>query len=212
MIRVLIVEDQKMARDSMVGYVEASENYVLEGTLKNAGSAEVFCAGHNVDLILMDVCTEYDESGLDATAVIKKRYPSIKVIIVTSMVECSFLDRAREAGADSFWYKDTESVELLNVMDRTMAGEHIYPERTPEVRLGLTTSYHLTGTELLVLRTIMESSNYQEAADKIGCTERNIRFHLNNILDKTGYRNRFELCMAVSQKKLIIVNPDSELD
>ncbi len=211
MTKVLIVEDQKMARDGMVGYVEASEGYTLAGTLKNAGSAEVFCAGHAVDLILMDVCTDHDESGIEATAIIKKRYPSIKVIIVTSMVECSFLDRAKEAGADSFWYKETETQELLEVMNRTMAGESVYPDKTPEVRLGLTTSYHLTGTELLVLRTIMESSNYQEAADKIGCTERNIRFHLNNILDKTGYRNRFELCMAVSQKKLIIVNPDKEL-
>ncbi len=211
MTKVLIVEDQKMARDSMVGYVEASEGYTLAGTLKNAGSAEVFCAGHAVDLILMDVCTDHDESGIEATAIIKKRYPSIKVIIVTSMVECSFLERAKEAGADSFWYKETETQELLEVMNRTMAGESVYPEKTPEVRLGLTTSYHLTGTELLVLRTIMESSNYQEAADKIDCTERNIRFHLNNILDKTGYRNRFELCMAVSQKKLIIVNPDKEL-
>ncbi len=212
MINVLIVEDQKMAKDSMLASIEDSERYKFAGSIENASMAELFCTSHKVDLILMDVCTAHDESGLDAAAVIKKRFPGIKIIIVTSMAECSYIDRAKAAGCESFWYKDNSADDLVSVMDRTMNGESVYPERTPEVRLGLTTSYHLTQTELQVLRVLMESANYQEAADKIGCTERNIRFHLNNMLDKTGYRNRFELCMAVAQKRLIITRPDENLD
>ena len=179
MAQVLIVEDQKMPRENMIGYVNSSNNYKLAGTLSNAAMAELFCAGHQVDLILMDVCTERDENGLEATAIIKKRFPKIKVIIVTSMVECSFLDRAHEAGADSFWYKDDSEDELLTVMDRTMAGESVFPERTPEVELGLTTSYELTAGEIKVLRLLMESLSYEEIARELGCSERNVRFHLN---------------------------------
>ncbi len=211
MTHVLIVEDQKMVMDSMASYITANENYVLTGGITNASLAEAFCMAHHVDLILMDVCTEHDESGLEAAAVIKKHFPRIKVIIVTSMVECSFISRAKEAGADSFWYKDGTGESFVDIIERTMAGEHIYPERTPEVKLGLTTSSHLTDTELLVLRLLMESANYQEVAEKMGCSERNVRFHLNNMLGKTGYRNRFELCLAVAQKKLIITNPDKTI-
>lgn len=212
MYKVLVVEDNKMARDNIASYISESTNYELAGAIVNASYAELFCTGRHVDLILMDVCTEHDESGIDATAIIKKRFLNIKVIIITSMAECSFLDRARAVGADSFWYKHKSCEELLSVMDRTMSGESIFPERTPEVRLGLTTSYSITRAEMAALRAVMESSDYNEAASKLGCSERTIRFHISNILDKTGYRSRFELCMVVAQKSLIITTPDKNVE
>ena len=48
--------------------------------------------------------------------------PQIKIIIVTSLAECSFIERAHKAGVESFWYKDAGKEELLEVMDRTMKG------------------------------------------------------------------------------------------
>lgn len=82
MKRVLIVEDQKMVRDNMADYINASDEFTLAGTLSNAATAEIFCEKNHVDLILMDVCTENDESGLDAASSIKKHYPDIKIIIL----------------------------------------------------------------------------------------------------------------------------------
>ena len=148
MKRVLIVEDQKMAQENMEAIIRSSENYALAGIIPNAADTELFCMRSSVDLILMDVCTARDENGIDACAVIKKKYPHIKVIIVTSMAEHTFLEKARKAGADSFWYKDASHGELLTVMDRTMEGSCVFPDKTPEVRLGLTTSYELTQSEL----------------------------------------------------------------
>ena len=46
----------------------------------------------------------------------------------------------------------------------------------------------------------------------LGCTKANIRWHLNRILDKTGYRTRMELLIAVASKNLIIVSPDKALE
>lgn len=212
MIRVLIVEDQKMAQENMERIIQNGERYRLAGTLANAADAELFCMHSPVDLILMDVCTAHDENGIEATAVIKKKFPSVKVIIVTSMAEHTFLEKAKAAGADSFWYKDASRGELLSVMDRTMEGERIFPEKTPEVRLGLTTSYELTPSELEVLRALMQSTGDEDAAGMLNCTKSNIRWHLNKILEKTGYRTRMELLIAVAQKNLIIVTPDRALD
>lgn len=212
MIRVLIVEDQKMARENMESIILSSERYTLTGTLSNAADSELFCMHRPVDLILMDVCTAHDESGIEACAVIKKKYPGIKVIIVTSMAEHTFIEKAKAANADSFWYKDAGNGELLDVMDRTMAGESIFPDRTPEVRLGLTTSYELTHSELDVLRALMQSTGDEDAAELLGCTKANIRWHVGKILDKTGYRTRMELLIAVASKNLIIVTPDKTLD
>lgn len=212
MIRVLIVEDQKMAQENMEAIIHSEEKYTLAGTISNAADAELFCMREQIDLILMDVCTARDESGIDACALIKKKYPCIKIIIVTSMAEHTFLKKAKEAKADSFWYKDASREELLRVMDQTMAGRHIFPDKTPEVKLGLTTSYDLTQSELEVLRALMQSTNDEDAARLIGCTKANIRWHLGKILEKTGYRTRMELLIAVAQKNLIIVTPDKALE
>ena len=211
MTNVLIVEDQKMAQENMEAIINTNENYTLAGIIPNAADAELFCMRGGVDLILMDVCTAQDESGIEACAVIKKKFPKIKVIVVTSMAEHTFIEKARAARADSFWYKDASHGELISVMDRTMAGERIFPDKTPEVKLGLTTSYELTQSELDVLRALMQSTSDEDAANMLGCTKANIRWHLGKILDKTGYRTRMELLIAVAQKNLIIVTPDKAL-
>ena len=212
MTNVLIVEDQKMAQENMEAIIKTNVNYTLAGIIPNAADAELFCMRGGVDLILMDVCTARDESGIEACAVIKKKFPKIKVIVVTSMAEHTFLEKARAARADSFWYKDASHGELISVMDRTMAGERIFPDKTPEVKLGLTTSYELTQSELDVLRALMQSTSDEDAANMLGCTKANIRWHLGKILDKTGYRTRMELLIAVAQKNLIIVTPDKALE
>lgn len=212
MIRVLIVEDQKMIQENMEAVVKSGKKYILAGSITNAADAELFCMREMVDLILMDVCTAHDENGIEAAAVIKKKFPNIKIVIVTSMAEHTFIEKAKKAKADSFWYKDASCGELLAVIERTMAGEHIFPDRTPEVKLGMTTSYQLTSYEFAVLRTLMQSTSDEDAATMLGCTKANIRWHLGKILDKTGYRTRMELLIAVAQKNLIIVTPDKILE
>ena len=212
MIRVLIVEDQKMAQENMEAIINSNANYTLAGTIANAADAELFCMREGVDLILMDVCTLRDENGIDAAALIKKKFPRIKVIIVTSMAEHTFIEKAKAVGVDSFWYKDASHGELIGVMDQTMAGEHIFPDRTPEVKLGLTTSYELTQSELKVIRALMQSTSDEDAARMLNCTKANVRWHLSKVLEKTGYRTRMELLIAVAQKNLIIVTPDKALD
>ena len=212
MTRVLIVEDQKMAQENMEAIVQSSEDYILAGTISNAADAELVCMHKPVDLILMDVCTAYDESGIEACAIIKKKHPKIKVIIVTSMAEQNKKEKAKEANADSFWYKDASHNELIDIMERTMKGEHIFPDKTPEVRLGLSSSYELTNAEFEVLRALMQSTGDEDAAKMLGCTKANIRWHVGKILEKTGYRTRTELLIAVAQKNLIIVTPDKAFD
>ena len=212
MTRVLIVEDQKMAQENMEAIVQSSEDYILAGTISNAADAELVCMHKPVDLILMDVCTAYDESGIEACAIIKKKHPKIKVIIVTSMAEHTFIEKAKEANADSFWYKDASHNELIDIMERTMKGEHIFPDKTPVVRLGLSSSYELTNAEFEVLRALMQSTGDEDAAKMLGCTKANIRWHVGKILEKTGYRTRTELLIAVAQKNLIIVTPDKAFD
>ena len=204
MINVLIVEDQRMSRENMENYIRQSESYSLVGSIANAGLAEMSCLQKPVDLVLMDVCTENDESGFEATKKIKKRFPQIKVIIVTSMLDCCYIDRAREVGADSIWFKDVSKEELMSVVERTMNGESVFPDRTPEVRLGNASSYEFSEAEIRVLRLLVEGMTYSQIADTLGVSVNTVKSHVSSMLSKTGFTSKTKLAAVVINKKLII--------
>lgn len=184
MTSVLIVEDQRMPRENMEHLVEDSGRYRRVASLSTAEMALAQCARHSVDLVLMDVCTKGSRDGIDVAAEIKARYPETKVIIITSMVEESYLKRAKAAGAESFWYKDVSPESLLEVMDRTMAGESLYPDRTPETRLGQVSSTQLTPREIEVLRLVCEGLEYEEIAAELGISSRTVKRFVSSLLKK----------------------------
>lgn len=204
MIHVLIVEDDPMARQLLEIYVEKSGKYTLAQSVESAAFAELCCRARQIDLILMDVCTAMNASGLEAAEKIKREFPYIKVIIITSQPECSFLDRARAAGVDSFWYKNGTAEELVAVMDRTMDGEQVYPETTPPLQLGEVTSDLLSDRELEVLRELVAGEPDAAIAEKLHMSLRTVKAHIQSMRDKTGFRNRTELAVCAREIGLII--------
>jgi len=203
-IHVLIVEDDPMARQLLEIYVEKSGKYTLAQSVESAAFAELCCRARQIDLILMDVCTAMNASGLEAAEKIKREFPYIKVIIITSQPECSFLDRARAAGVDSFWYKNGTAEELVVIMDRTMAGEQIYPESTPPLQLGEVTSDLLSDRELEVLRELVAGEPDAAIAEKLHMSLRTVKAHIQSMRDKTGFRNRTELAVRAREIGLVI--------
>ena len=204
MINVLLVEDSKITRDVVERHIVESHDYTLIATLENAANAEIVCMSGNVDLILMDVCTADDESGLDAAAKIKKRHQSIRVIIMTSMPEHSFIQKAKIAGCESFWYKEYGDTELLDIMNRTMRGESVYPYETPVISIGSAKSNELKKRELIVLRQLALGYRYEEISENLSISPNTVKFHIRNLLTKTGYRSTLQMVVDVVNKKLIL--------
>ncbi len=205
MTRVLIVEDQILAQDMMAHYVEsASDRYSLVNRIASSEDAMSICEAMPVELILMDVCTSENASGLKAAREIKKRYPGIKIIIVTSMPEFRFIDIAREIGVESFWYKNVHSQELLQVMDRTMAGESIYPDTTPTVRVGDAESTDFTKREMEVLYYVVQGDTVASMAEKLGITDSTVRFHIDNLKSRTGCKTKLELAIMAVEAGLVL--------
>ena len=204
MTKVLIVEDQRTAREIMQATIEKSSAYQLEGVLADAGNAHILCMSGRVDLVLMDVYTLDGENGIEAAKRIKKDFPHIKIIIVTSMPEESFIRKAREAGCEGFWYKDICEEDLISVMDRIMAGDYVYPDETPAVKIGLAKSSEFTEREMDVLLELINGHSQKETAEQLGVAYDTVRTHIKSILSKTGYDSPNRLIAEVSQKCLII--------
>lgn len=190
---VLIVEDQKIARELFEIYVGSSERFSHLISIPNASAALSVCKNSRVDLILMDVMTELGSSGLAAAEEIKRAFPGIRIVVVTSMPEYSWISRAKRIGVDSFWYKDGQKDGLLDVMERTMAGEHIYPDETPLIRIGNATNHEFTERELDVLKELTTGDTNAEIAERLCISVATVKSHIQHLMEKTGFKTRTEL-------------------
>ncbi|MCQ2432598.1 MAG: response regulator transcription factor [Clostridia bacterium] len=201
---VLIVDDQTLPRQYFESIVTHSGNYVLTAAISSAKMAYSYCTRGNVDLILMDIVMSDDVNGLEAARKIKQTYPDIRILAVTSMPDATFLEKARDAGVDSFWYKEVQDAPMLEVMDRTMAGEHIWPDSAPTVPLGMSDTTELTERELAVLRLLAMGYSNQEIAEELFVSINTIRFHLGNLLSKTGFSSRTELAITAARSGIAV--------
>ena len=187
MVNVMIVEDQKLVRSILESYIKKEEGYELLSSIPGADRAADICDACRIDLILMDVQTERRENGLAAVEKIKASHPEIKIVVVTSLVDCEVLRRAREAGADSLWYKDTDEELLMEAVRRTMAGEHIF-----------------TNAEMKVLRCLVRGMSYGAIAGALGIEVTTVKYHVSNMLQKTNLENKLQLAIAASEAKLVV--------
>ena len=204
--KVIIVEDQAMPRELFKLMLDRSEKYELLYALESASVVNMYCDRYKVDLIVMDVVMGDGSNGLDAAERIKQSHPDIRIIIVTSMPEVSYLERARRIGVESFWYKEkwgTES-DIMDVMDRTMAGESVYPDSSPSVQLGNVLSTDITEAEIAVLRGLVSGMSNIEIAEHLHISPATVKTHISNMLMKTGFANRTELAIQARTLGLVI--------
>ena len=183
-VQVLIVEDDPMTRTLFEIHLKDSTRYQIVGMTESAAMAELYCLTRQIDLIIMDVCTALHASGLKAAEKIKKNHPHIKIMIVTSQPECDFIERARNAGVDSFWYKEPSREALLAIMDRTMDGEHLYPEHSPSLPIGAALSTDFTKQELNILRELTSGDTDEEIASALHLSTWTVRKYVKQMLEK----------------------------
>ena len=204
MKNVLIVEDQKMIRGILEGYIEKADDLLLAASVEGAGRAYEICGAKKIHLILMDVQTAHRENGLAAAKKIKEVYPEIRIVVVTSLVDAGILEQAKSFGADSLWYKDTDEATLMQVISRTVAGEHVFPDAPPVVEIGTAKSTEFTKTEMRVLRCLVKGMTYPQIAEKLNVEVVTVKYHVTNMLEKTNLKNKLQLAVAVSDAKFVV--------
>ena len=204
MKKVLVVEDQRIHREYMENIINYSERYELVTSVTAADLAIAVCEKICIDLILMDIAVNGTLDGIEASVKIKLLFPEVKIVIVTSMLDDLCLSRAKDAGVDSLWYKDTSKEDLLAVMDAAMRGEASFPDSTPKVMLGSSNNKELTQRENIILREIVKGLSNKQIAEKCGIAEDTVNWHVKNLLAKTGLVNRTMLAISAVQGNLFI--------
>ena len=180
-IRVLLVEDQKIMQKYFASMVQGDERFLL-----------------------VDVLTFQNHDGLLAAETIKKQHPAVKIIVITSLVDPEILTRAKEKGADSLWYKDHGQEEIMEVIDRTLEGEHVFPDKAPAVELKWMKSDEISPRQLEMLRLYIKGYSYSEIGKQMNCSAAGVRWNFQDMIAKAGYSCKEELLAAVLESKLVV--------
>lgn len=204
MARILIVEDQKIMQKYFEFIILQDPDLKLVDTISDAREAVKICNYSVIDLVLMDVQTFHNHDGLPAGKTIRKEHPGTKVLIVTSLIDPKVLERAKTGCADSLWYKDHSEDEILDVIHRTLNGEYVFPDMTPDVELNWITSGEISPRQLEMLRLYIYGMSYSEIAKKMNCTTSGVRWNFQEMIAKAGYTCKEDLIAAALESKLIV--------
>ena len=188
--------------------VETRPRFALAASIPGANLAPELCRQRQIDLILMDVQTENRENGLSAAAQIRREYPQIKIVIVTSLIDAEVLRQAKQLGADSLWYKDSSQERLMDIVRRTLAGERIFPDAPPVTQIGTAKRSEFTEAEMRVLRCLVQGMSYTATAEALGVDARTVKFHVSNMLQKTSFENKLQLAVAAIEARLTANCPE----
>lgn len=202
--KIMIVDDQSVSRQMFELYIDRSPNYEVIYSLDTAMFADTYILKAKPDLIIMDILMQDTSNGLEAAEKIKKINPQIKIIAVTSMPEVSWMEKAKAIGIESFWYKEVSEESILNIIERTLAGESIYPEETPVVQLGLAKSTEFTPKEIQVLRFLTTGAVNEEIAEKMAISSNTVKTHIQHLMQKTGFKSRTQLAIQARLSGLVI--------
>ena len=203
MINTILVEDDSYMQKHFSAILGSDERFSVAGIFRDAFEVENRC-GTDIDLVLMDVLTLHKHSGLAAGKRIKERYPHIKIVIITSLIDPNVLSEVKRGAADSLWYKDTDEELLMEAVRRTMAGEHIFPDAPPVVEVGTARSTEFTNAEMKVLRCLVRGMSYGSIAGALGIEVTTVKYHVSNMLQKTNLENKLQLAITASEAKLVV--------
>jgi len=207
-IRVMIVDDYTMVRRGLTTFLKAYDDLELAGEAESAEAAIQLCAEVLPDVILMDMVLPVMD-GATATRVIRKHFPKVQVIALTSFKEGDLIKNALEAGAIGYLLKDVSADELARAIRAAHSGKATL---SPEAAEVLVQAAHqppppgldLTERERDVLALMIEGLNNTQIAGKLHVSPSTIKSHVSNILSKLGVTSRTEAVTLALRNNIIV--------
>lgn len=215
MIKLAIVDDNSFLQKAIQDKLAFFDDIDVKFKANNGEDlVEKLEKNHNLDIILMDI--EMPKmNGIEATELVKSKYPQIKIIMLTVFDNDENIFKSIKAGADGYLLKEVNPEELHNAIIETLNGGAIMTPsialktlklfRNPEVFEDIPNKeeYNLTTREIEVLEQLSKGLKYNAIAENLFLSAGTIRKHVENIYTKLQVHNKLEAIQKAKSNKLI---------
>ena len=209
MIKVMIVDDQALIREGLNMMLSLYENIEIVDEASNGQDAIDKLESEEVDVVLMDIRMPVMD-GVEATKIIKKRYPNSKILILTTFNEDEYIFQGLNYGADGYILKDVSSKELVNGIKTVYEGNVLLqPEVATRVVSAMKNNVFnmsddvflkdLTPREREIAYLVAEGRTNKEISETLFITEGTVKNHITKILDKLELRDRTQLALNIKE-------------
>jgi len=199
--RIILVDDHEVVRIGLKTLIERHPEFEVIGEASSAREAVEKTASLEPDVVVMDIRLP-GVSGIDACEEIVKRFPKIKVLMLTSYAEDEMLFSAIRAGASGYVLKQIGGEDLIKALESVGSGEglldpavtqRVFQEVRRAVREEEASAFaNLSQQEKHVLQLVSEGKTNREIAKALFLGEGTVRNYVSSILSKLGVNNRAE--------------------
>jgi two-component system, NarL family, response regulator LiaR len=205
-VRILLVDDHAMVREGIKMYLGFDETLEVVGEASNGQEALERVAELKPDVVLMDLVMPVMD-GVTTIGKLKKQYPEIEVIALTSVLEDDKVSGAVQAGAMGYLLKDSKPQELVDAIHAAGRGEvRLHPEaakrlmkqvRSPDMRESL------TARETDILKMIGRGASNKTISKEFDLSEYTVKAHVSSLLSKLGLSSRTQAALFALKQGLV---------
>ena len=213
MCRVLIVDDHHVVRQGLRMYLALDPSLDVVGEASNGEEALAQVRLLKPDVVLMDLVMPVMD-GIIATGKIRREFPEVEVLALTSVLDDGSVVGAVKAGAIGYLLKDTQAEELCRAIKAAAAGQVQLSSQAAarlirEVRAPERPDM-LTERETEVLRLLASGKANKEIALALNIGETTVKTHVSNILMKLGVPSRTQAALYAVRIGLVSVTDQSQ--
>ncbi len=205
-IRVMVVDDHAVVRSGLQTFLTTIADFELVGDASDGAEAVARCGLLKPDVVLMDLMMP-GTNGVEATRLLRAKWPSVQVIALTSFEEDSLVQDALQAGAIGYLMKTVTAGELAAAIRAACEGKMtLSPEAAQALVRAKTASREaneLTEREREVLKLMVDGMDNAEIASTLVVSLSTVKYHISNILSKLGVENRVAAVTTAIHKNLV---------
>jgi DNA-binding NarL/FixJ family response regulator len=213
-IRLLLVDDQELIRESLAFVLNTDENIEVVGLAANGEEGVKLCEKLKPTIVLMDLQMPV-MNGIEATKQIKQKWPEVKVMILTTFQEVQHVVEALSAGAEGYLLKAIHPKDLISGIkhiqkEGTLLSQNLAKALVEQIQTGKVTAvpsskpnYGLTEREEQILRSLAQGLSNKEIAEKLYLSEGTVKNYISSIYHKLDVKDRFHAALKAKEEEII---------
>ncbi|MDC3413578.1 response regulator transcription factor [Aquibacillus sp. 3ASR75-11] len=215
MIKVMLVDDHAVLRDGLKNILEMANDLTVVCEAVSGDEALLKLKKCDPDIVLMDINMP-NTDGITVTEIIKKKYPNIKIVILTMYNHDEYFMSAIRVGADGYLLKDAPSEQVVEAIRQVAKGESvIHPSMTKKLLTFHQQSQEkpkgnqLTEREKEVLMCLVEGLSNKEIAERLFISDKTVKIHVSKVFKKLNVKSRSQVVIHAVQNQLVPLPPSS---